>query len=370
MSARRQQPRALHRTVAAEPQIATARAPNAHGERNVSDDTRPVAWRGTSLEPWCYLTPRHSPACRSCCVFINTIPAGILQSASGTPGTVPAAAPAHSSQNPVCLHGSATALFSALRHTTARGGGWGRRLRLARRRRPPSAADSLLRPSSADHGSAARAKSAKIPTWQPSSSRAARPRRKRARPRFFNAWCVRARCSAGHVPPETNCAVDASPLAHRAAVTAAALRAPRSILIQLPHSPPSCLHRAPQGTHQPLPFAAPRPHRRFAYPPPPPRPARLRLVPRPPPPPTTTARPPRLAAARFEPATRAVACWRSAPAGAEPAGTTPLRSFSTASALTRAPPVLLLPVQVDRCAGAHGTAGTGWHGGLRAQRLP
>jgi hypothetical protein len=48
-------------------------------------------------------------------------------------------------------------------------------------------------------------------------------------------------------------------------------------------------------------------------------------------PPTATARPPRPAAARFEPATLGRLPAGAAPAGAEPAGTTPLRSFSTAS---------------------------------------
>jgi len=49
---------------------------------------------------------------------------------------------------------------------------------------------------------------------------------------------------------------------------------------------PLLSHRAPQGAHPAPSLAAPRLHRRFAYPPPPPRPALLRLV-RPPPPTST-----------------------------------------------------------------------------------
>ena len=90
-------------------------------------------------------------------------------------------------------------------------------------------------------------------------------------------------------------------------------------VIRLPHSPPSCLHRAPQGTHPAPSLLVPRPHRRFAY-----IPASTAAPSAPPPCATTsanhhpaTARPPRRAAESFEPASG-----RLRAAGAAPAPTT------------------------------------------------
>jgi len=146
----------------------------------------------------------------------------------------------------------------------------------------------------------------------------------------------------------------------------ASLRAPpRSNPIRLPHSPPL--------------LSPPRAHKVRTSPFPSPRRARTAL------PISSTAAPsapPRCAitsanhhhsapttptAARFEPASGRLRRLAQRPAGAEPAGTTPLHVSAPQAHLTCAPPVLLLPVQVDRCPGAHGTAGTAGCGGpLRA----
>ena len=129
---------------------------------------------------------------------------------------------------------------------------------------------------------------------------------------------------------------------------------------------------APTGVHQPLPFAAPRPHRRFAYPPPPPRPALLRLdcattSSHANQPPATTACPPR---PRLPASSRRVggcvlaqrpacwrrACWRNAPVRFCTASRTDARFSSSPSA-----PCRLTGVQVRHC-----LAWAGCRGPLRA----
>ena len=151
---------------------------------------------------------------------------------------------------------------------------------------------------------------------------------------------------------------------------------PRSILIRLPHSPPSCLHRAPQGTHPPPSLLAPRPHRRFAYPPPP-HAQRASAFVRPPPPPPTFHHMPQRAhhAARLHASHPRLggcallsACAlrgappRSAPARFSTASRTDARSSSSPSA-----PCRLTGVQVR-----DSTAGRGRAVGLapRNKRLP
>ena len=142
---------------------------------------------------------------------------------------------------------------------------------------------------------------------------------------------------------------------------------PRSILIRLPHSPPSCLHRAP-ARYAPTPSL-------LAPPAPPLRISASTAAPSAPPPCATTssnhhpatARPPRRAAARF-----AVASGRLR-AGAAPcllaqSHNAPAPVSAPQAHLTRAPPVRLLPVQVVRRPGAarHGWAWAGCGGPLRA----
>jgi hypothetical protein len=133
------------------------------------------------------------------------------------------------------------------------------------------------------------------------------------------------------------------------------------------YSPPSCLHRAPTR-YAPSPFpacAAPAPLRISAS----------SAAPSAPPPCATSSANHHPATARHLgprlPASsrRVGGCvLAQRPAGAEPAGTTPLRVSAPQAHLTRAPPVLLLPVQVDRRPGAarHGWAWAGCGGPLRA----
>ena len=111
-------------------------------------------------------------------------------------------------------------------------------------------------------------------------------------------------------------------------------------------SPPRPTRCAPE----PLPFAAPRPHR-FAYPPPPLRPARLRRVRPPPPTPTSRpARPRRPAAARFEPRRGRLRAG-AAPCCAEPAGKQPGAQGGALvpGSLTLSPPALA-PHRSSPCA--------------------
>jgi hypothetical protein len=149
----------------------------------------------------------------------------------------------------------------------------------------------------------------------------------------------------------------------------------RSTPIRLLHSrTASCLHRAPQGASRSPSLLAPRPHRRFAYPPPPPRPARLRLVR--PPPPTPTSRPARHSvpttptAARFEPASGRLRAG-AAPRCAEPAGITPPARFSTASAPdARCSSAPSAPCRLSRCAGAARLGVGGLRETAARERLP
>ena len=129
-------------------------------------------------------------------------------------------------------------------------------------------------------------------------------------------------------------------------------------------------HRAPTrcGT-QPLPFAAPRPHCRFAYPPPLPRPALLRPVR--PPPPTTTHRHSRAHhAARPLASSRRVGGCVLAQRPAAQSQDAPAR-FSTASGPdARCSSSPSAPCRLSRCTGARGTAGRGRAAGDCCARAP